>query len=154
MRKTSTKKFTTVLFLFTMLYYLIGCGHVDIDNISSEKLNNATPQELVEFYYDSLSMEDIKTAQSCLSTDYAEFLQNADDSDFNSLKKITDIKVTPASPIKLHNENYDEVQVVAEYNALYKKIMTVDNGKQIRFVYVAKKTQDSKWKITSIGTGP
>ena len=109
MRKTSLKKFTIVLFLFTMLCYLIGCSHVDKGSISSEKLNNATPQELVEFYYDSLSMEDIKTAQSCLSTDYAEFLQNAADSDFNNLKKITDIEVTPAKPIKLHNENYDEV---------------------------------------------
>ncbi len=154
MRKTSIKKFTTVLFLFTMLYYLIGCSHVDKDSISSEKLNNATPQELVELYYDSLSMEDINTVILCLSTDYAEFLQkNAEIFDRNNLKKITDIKVTPASPIKLHNENYDEVQVVVEYNAIYKKIMTVDNG-TIKICLCSKKTQDSPWEITSIGTGP
>ena len=29
--------------------------------------------------------------------------------------------------------------MVVEYNAIYKKIMTVDNGGQLRFVYVAKK---------------
>lgn len=56
--------------------------------------------------------------------------------------------------IELYGENYDEVQVVAEYDAVYKRIITSDNGKQIRFLYVAKKTKGSPWRIISIGTGP
>jgi len=70
------------------------------------------------------------------------------------LKKITDIKATPETSIKLDNENYDEVQVCVEYNAIYKTVITSEDGKQLRFIYVAKQGKESPWKIISIGTGP
>ncbi len=148
------KKFTIFLCLFIISLYLTACASNNKSDISSKDLKNASPQKLVEIYYNSLSKGDYKTAKSCLSTEYANQFSSTSDSDFKNLVKITDIKVSPEAAIKLYNRNYDEVQVTAEYNAEYKKVITVPNGKQIRFIYVAKKEKDSPWKIISIGTGP
>lgn len=154
MQKINIKKFNIMLCLFFISLYLIGCTFNSKTNIISEDLKNASPQKLVEIFYNSLSKGDYKTAKSCLSTDYAKEFSNAPDSDFKNLLKITDIKVSAEAPIKLYNKNYDEVQVTAEYTAEYKKVITAENGKQLRFIYVAKMENDSSWKIISIGTGP
>lgn len=143
-----------MLCLFIISLYFVGCGFNNKNNILSEDLKNVSPQKLVEIFYNSLSKGDYKTAKSCLSTEYANQFSNTPDSDFKNLVKMTDIKVSSEAPIKLYNKNYDEVQVTAEYNAEYKKVITEENGKQFRFIYVAKKEKDSPWKIISIGTGP
>ena len=117
-------------------------------------LSKLTPQQLVETYYKSLSVGDLSTARSCMDEEYAKQFVKLEDSDFKNLRELSDLKVKPEAPIKLHGKNYDEVQVVAEYIAVYKKVITSDSGRQIRFVYVGKKEKDSPWRIISIGTGP
>lgn len=94
------------------------------------------------------------TAKDCLSNEIGQQYVNSPDSDFKNIKRLTDLKVSPAAPIKLYGKNFDEMQVTAEYVAEYKKVITSNSGKQFRFIYVGKKEKDSPWKIISIGTGP
>ncbi|HWQ41699.1 MAG TPA: DUF4829 domain-containing protein [Desulfosporosinus sp.] len=97
---------------------------------------------------------DYTTAKACLSDEIGDQYINSPDSYFKNIKKLTDLKVSSPAAIKLYGKNFEEVQVTAEYVAEYKKVITSNNGKQIRFIYVAKKEKDSAWKIISIGTGP
>lgn len=112
------------------------------------------PTQVVETYYNSIATGDYSMAKACLSDEIGQQYVNAPDSDFQNTKKLTDLKVSLEAPIKLYGKNFEEVQVTAEYVAEYKKVITSNSGKQIRFIYVAKKDKDSPWKIISIGTGP
>ncbi|HHW40462.1 MAG TPA: DUF4829 domain-containing protein [Syntrophomonadaceae bacterium] len=118
------------------------------------KVDGLGPQKLVETYYRSVSRGDLATARACLSGDLLPLMNSAEDSDFNNLVALWNLKVSEARPIPLYGKNIDEVQVVVEYNAVYRKVITSGNGRQMRFVYVARKTKDAPWKIISIGTGP
>lgn len=107
----------------------------------------------METYYHSLSAGDLETARACLS-DEMKAAAEMPDSDLNNLKSLTNLTVSPAYPIKLHGQNDEEVQVTADYYATYKKVFAEMDGRQHRFIYVAKATADSAWRIISIGTGP
>jgi hypothetical protein len=130
-----------------------GCGST-ANTTKATDLSNFNPTQVVETYYNSIAIGDFSTARNCLADDIVQEYVNALDSDFTNIKKLTELKVSPAAPIKLYGQNFDEVQVTAEYVAEYKQIITSDNGKQIRFIYVGKKKKELPWKIISIGTGP
>lgn len=130
-----------------------GCGSPK-SAATTIDLSNLTPSQVVETYYKSIASSDYSTAKACLADDIAQQYLSAPDSDFKNIKQLTDLKVSSPAPIKLYGKNYDEVQVVAEYVAEYKKVITSHSGKQIRFIYVGKKEKDSPWKIIGIGTGP
>jgi ketosteroid isomerase-like protein len=136
-----------------VIIFLSGCG---TGKGTAPKIDssNMTPSQVVETYYNSIATGDYSTAKAVMSDDIGQQYINSPDSDFKNIKKLTDLKVSPAAPIKLNGKNFDEVQVTAEYVAEYKKVITSNSGKQIRFIYVAKKDKDSTWKIISIGTGP
>ncbi|WP_042333231.1 DUF4829 domain-containing protein [Desulfosporosinus meridiei] len=141
--------------VLAVIVLISGCGS-NTNSVKKTDLSNLTPTptQIVETYYNSIATGDYSTAKNCLSDEIVQQYVNYPDSDFTNIKKLTDIKVSVAAPIKLHGKNFDEVQVTAKYVAEYKKVMTSDNGKQVRFIYVAKKEKDSPWKIISIGTGP
>lgn len=141
------------LFLTVIVLLITGCSS-NTGTAKKADLSNLTPTQIVETYYKSIATGDYSTARNCLSEEFAKQYANALDSDFVNIKKLTDLKVNPAAPIKLYGKNFNEVQVTAEYVAEYKKVITSNSGKQIRFIYVAKKKKDSPWKIISIGTGP
>lgn len=130
-----------------------GCG-TTTGAAKSADLSKLTPTQVVETYYNSIATGDYSTAKNCLSDEIGQQYVNAPDVDFKNTKQLTDLKVSPAAPIKLYGKNFDEVQVTAEYSAENKKVITSNSGKQIRFIYVAQKEKDSPWKIISIGTGP
>ena len=111
------------------------------------------PQQLVELYYHSVAKYDFATARTCLSDEMAQEMYD-ESSDLLNATKLSGLNVSKESHIKLYGKNYDEVQVVAEYDAVYKRVFGSVNGHQIRFIYVGKKTKDAPWKIISIGTGP
>ena len=116
-------------------------------------MQNLTPSQVVETYYNSIATGDYSTAKDCLSQELHQYV-NTRGSDFNNIKKLTELKVSPAAPVKLYGKNFEEVQVTAQYVTDFKKMYTSNDGKQFRFVYVAKKEKDSPWRIISIGTGP
>jgi len=132
----------------------LGPGCTGQPKTSSLNIDSLSPEQLVEAYYKSLSSNDIITARNCLSNEMKEIMDTVSDSDFKNLKSLANLKVSPAYPIKLYGNNYEEAQVVAEYHAVYKEVTCLPNGKQHRFIYVAKATPDSPWRIISIGTGP
>jgi hypothetical protein len=111
------------------------------------------PSELVKTFYESGARKDYATARACLDDEYANQIDGLEPY-FDNLKKIRDIKVSEFTNTPLYGENFLEGQVVVEYNAIYKEFITQENGKQVRFIYVAKVEGDSPWKIISIGTGP
>jgi hypothetical protein len=103
--------------------------------------------ELVETYYKSLQAKDFATEQ-----------ENYSDSDEKNLKRLTNLKVKKGldvgTDIRQGKKYFKEVPVVAEYGAKYYEETTSIDGKQVRFIYVAKKSKNSSWKIISIGSGP
>jgi uncharacterized membrane protein len=120
----------------------------------TDDVSALTPQQLVETYYRSIAAGDLETARSCLSPGLLSIMNQAVDSDFINLVSLSNLRVSSAAHIKLDSKNFDEVQVAAEYDAVHKKILTSNDGHQIRFIYVGKSTRDAPWKIISIGTGP
>jgi len=112
------------------------------------------PQELVKTYYKSLEKGDISTAKACLSNEYRAEVERADYSDLKNLTGLEIIRISKPANIPLYKKNYREVQIVAEYSASYWRMGPEVSGKEIRFIYVGKKTQDSPWKIIGIGCGP
>jgi ketosteroid isomerase-like protein len=143
-----------ILGLVLMVLTLIsGCG-TTTGAAKSVDLSNLTATQVVETYYSSIATGDYATAKDCLSNEIGQQYVNSPDSDFKNIKRLTDLKVSPAAPIKLYGKNFDEMQVTAEYVAEFKKVITSNSGKQFRFIYVGKKEKDSPWKIISIGTGP
>lgn len=121
---------------------------------TNNNLTNLNPTQLVETYYKSIASRNYSKAEACLSDDIAKQYKKSPGSDFRNIKKLTDLMVSKAVNIKLYGKNYREVQVTAEYIVDYKNVITSENGKQIRFIYVAMKEKNSPWKIISIGTGP
>jgi len=144
------KKLGLALVVVTLIS---GCGSTT-GAAKNVDLSNLTATQVVETYYISIATGDYATAKDCLSNEIGQQYVNSMDSDFKNIKRLTDLKVSPAAPIKLYGKNLDELQVTAEYVAEYKKVITSNSGKQFRFIYVGKKEKDSPWKIISIGTGP
>lgn len=143
-----------ILGLVLMVVVLIsGCGPSTGEKAKKD-LSNLSPTEVVEAYYNSIASQDYSTAKNCLSDELVQQYVDSPYSDLNNIKKLTDLKVHPAAPIKLYGKNFAEVQVTAEYVAEYKEEKALVNGKQFMFIYVAQKEKDSPWKIISIGTGP
>lgn len=141
------------LVIFLAFIVIPGCAKTEPLSKPQVDIDNLSPQQLVETYYTSLSSGDLATAEKCLSDDMKKIISSPD-SDFHNLKKLYNLEVSQAYPIKLYAKNHDEVQVVAQYSATYKKFITTPNGHQTRFIYVAKAKEDSPWRIISIGTGP
>ncbi len=142
------KKLLIIAGLITTIIVLIGCAKPVKD------VSKLGPEQLVKTYYQSLAVGDITTARECLSDEYAKEIGIFEDSDLTNLRSIKDIRVRTGAPVGLYGKNYKEAQVVAQYEATYRQMITEADGKQIRFIYVAKKTKNSPWKIISIGTGP
>ncbi|MCR3922857.1 MAG: DUF4829 domain-containing protein [Firmicutes bacterium] len=140
------KKVICCVLLIVIL--LAGCSATNTKDVSELE-----PNQLVQTYYESLANKDYIAAKSCLDEDYASEIMDLDDSYFNNLKSLKQITISEPSETQ-YGDNYQVVQIIAEYNATYKKIITSHDGNQYRFVNVAKKSQTSAWRIISIGTGP
>ena len=145
------KKLLGLVLLVMMV--VSGCGSPK-GTATTIDLSNLSASQVVETYYKSIASSDYSTAKACLADDIGQQYLSAPDSDFKNIKQLTDLKVSSQAQIELYGKNYEEVQVVADYVAEYKKVITSNSGKQTRFIYVGKKEKDSPWKIISIGTGP
>lgn len=128
--------------IFVCIIIFSGCGNTASVNKRTE-LSNLNPRQVVETYYNSIASGDYSTAKDCLSDDIIQQYVNAPDSDYKNIKKMSELKVSDAASIKLNRENFDEVQVTAEYVAEYKEMISSHSGKQLRFIYVGKKGKDS-----------
>lgn len=142
------------LILLSILLLATGCTARKDNPTPTVEFNNSGPQKIVEAYYKSLAEGNYVAAKKYLSEDIDQSVYTAEDSDFKNLHTLYNLQVSQETPVQVNGNNYKEVQVVAQYNAAYKKIITSDNGVQVRYLYVAQKTKDAPWKIISIGTGP
>ncbi|MDW7650255.1 MAG: DUF4829 domain-containing protein [Bacillota bacterium] len=140
------------IILFIMLTSLLiqGCSSAT----PTTDITNLEPRELVQTFYESLEDKDYQTARACLDENYLKQLNEARDSYFNNLESLTTISISEPAEIRQPDTNGPSVQIVAEYTVRYKNELTARHGKQIRFVYVSKTSDNTPWKITSIGTGP
>lgn len=122
----------------------------------ASRVEELGPTKLVQTYYESLAAGDTGTAGACLSPSLLRLWVSAPDSDFRNLISLSNIVVSAPASIRsgTNTGNGEEVQVTAQYDAVYRKEITWLNGRQFRFIYVARSTKTSPWKIVSIGTGP
>lgn len=119
-------------------------------------INKLGSRELVKTYYKRISLGDTRGADKCLSDSYRRELSKP-----NVIREsvlwLDDLNVSKGVRMKLYdqrNTNYDELQFVVKYSAWYLEPSGAGDGIQLRFVYVAKETKDSPWRIISIGSGP
>lgn len=142
------------LILLCILLLSTGCTSGKDNPPPTGQFNKLGPQKIVEAYYKNLAAGDYDTAKKYLSEDIDKSVYTSEDSDFKNLHALYNLQVSKETPIQLTRKNYKEVQVVAQYHAAFKKVITSENGVQVKYLYVAQKTKDAPWKIISIGTGP
>ncbi|MBE0447620.1 MAG: DUF4829 domain-containing protein [Actinobacteria bacterium] len=114
------------------------------------------PKEIVQTYYGRLAAHDFINANRCLSEDYLR-----ERSKPNSVAQtplwLGDIEISKGIDTKASgylSDNYAERLFDVEYNATFLQAGGSVDGHQLDFVYVAKKTKDSPWRIIGIGCGP
>lgn len=141
-----------------LLTILSGCQSRGADAWNAPtkaSIDRYEPKKLVETYFQALGHKDYETSKACLSDEwnakYPETFLTDDDSKITGIK---DLKLKGPANIPLYGKSYKEVQVAADFHVEYKTKNQDSDGLQIRFVYVAKKTKNSPWKIISVGTGP
>ncbi|MDI6716959.1 MAG: DUF4829 domain-containing protein [Actinomycetota bacterium] len=124
----------------------------DIDTLSA--------RHLVKTYYQRLAIGDTAGANQCLSDDYRRALNdtlNAPNTIHSDPLWISDVNISKGAHIRMqgiNSTNHDELQFVVQYNAWHIGSMSYLSGRELGFVYVAKETKKSPWRIISIGCGP
>ncbi len=123
-----------------------------------------TPDQAVRVYYTALSKHENAIALQCLAPETRKLEQSYDDSDSTNLKRLTNLSVfyngerfpvrdLPGLDVPL--ARYDRWALVrADYDAVYRHVLTSDNGRQVRFVYLGRSSKSGRWEIAGIGTGP
>lgn len=112
------------------------------------------PRQLVSAYYKRLALTDTAGANRCLSDDYRR--EHAGASPIYTVW-LGDVKISKGSRLQLrdaNSTNYDERQYFVEYSAWQMGGGASPSGQEARFVYVAKTTKESPWRIIGIGSGP
>ncbi|OFW32364.1 MAG: hypothetical protein A2074_01900 [Candidatus Aquicultor primus] len=112
------------------------------------------PRQLVLTYYKRLALTDTAGANRCLADDYRREL--ADVSPVYTVW-LGDVKISEDARLRLRGMNsasYDERQYFVEYSAWQIGGGVSPSGQESSFVYVAKKTKTSPWRIICIGSGP
>ena len=141
--------------LALVLALLLTGSAVYASTVPKTDVNSLDPQQVVEAYYKSIQQQDFITFQNCLSDGYKLDLWSVQGSDYQNIKEVKGFNVSEARDIRLNEQNFREAQVVAEFTAKYYNHNGYTDGKQTRFIYLAKeKDESSPWKIISIGTGP
>lgn len=112
------------------------------------------PRQLVLAYYKRLALTDTAGANRCLSDDFRRELANA--SPIYTIW-LGDVKISKGARSRLNgvnSTNYDERQYHVDYSAWQIGGGTSPSGQEQVFVYVAKETKESPWRIIGIGSGP
>jgi len=112
------------------------------------------PRQLVLAYYKRLALTDTAGANRCLSDDYRRELAGI--SPIYTVW-LGDVKISKGARLRLkgmYSTNYDERLYYVEYSAWQMGGGVSPSGQESMFVYVAKETKESPWRIIGIGSGP
>jgi hypothetical protein len=120
-----------------------------------------TPLDIVRHYYRYAAQRNAQGAQACLSAPYRKLLhkENIIDPDWVNIASIRLLHIHQEQvPPKYQPDNLpvpaELFQVVVTYIVHYRVVESQPNGRGVSFVYVAKQTRHSPWRITGIGSGP
>jgi len=143
--------------LLSWLVTLIACGVLSACG-SSVDVNRLGPRQLVSTYYASLAKGDTSTARACLAPSQVALEDSAPDSDFANLQRIRNVRVgedQEAGTAGTGFANYYELrEMVVDFDADVKQVITGYGGHHVVFVMVGKLTTESPWRMVSIGSGP
>lgn len=125
---------------------------------SSVDVNSLGARDLVGTYYTSLEKGDTRTARACLAPSQLALEDTAPDSDFANLQQIRNVRVgvdQQAGTAGTAFANYYELrEMVVDFDADVKQVITGYGGHHTVFVMVGKLTKESPWRMVSIGSGP
>jgi len=133
---------------------------------SSTSVTSApTPDGAVAAYYNALSRHQFSVSDSYLAPATRPAQDTNIDSPNNNLASLTDFEIKgsqavgatalPGLPAGVSPSAYDAFALVTvEYDAIFNRVITADNGAQIQFLYVGRLTSGNQWQILSIGSGP
>jgi hypothetical protein len=143
----------TLLWLLGVVVLATTCGSA----ASKPPPSALGPKEVAARYFAAVSKGEWATAHGCLEPAYDRLLSSAPDSDFNNLDSITDVQVGdphPAGHPGGSDSFADTAEVAVTFQARYKQTITVDSGRQTRFVLLGRHGPGEPWLIFGIGTGP
>lgn len=118
--------------------------------VSPGSLASLSARQVVQRYYAYVGSHDVRDAILLVAPEIA----SSAGSYIGNVRSLSNIVVTQPANIRLNNNYQSEVQVVVNYTAQYKRVITGYSGPQIRFVYLGRNAPSQPWKIIAIGTGP
>lgn len=140
--------------------------YIDNRDLLTVKLSKLSPEEVIRQYFKALDEHDTKTQFACLSIknnlDYLavnmdnnklinESYEEAYSDGYTNVISSKLIKIEPAD-MSGNPEGMKEYAATVDF--IYKKVITEESGRNIRFVQMIQETPGGGWKITSMGTGP
>jgi hypothetical protein len=146
------------------------CDYIDFDNELEIKLSQMTAEDIIKQYYNAVNSHDQKMQFACMTRQnvcrylalnmdnnllFNEGFDNVD----NAYVVDGEQNVKSAKLITLHEASsfgnpIGSVEYAAKVNLKFKKEITSNSGKQIRFIILKKESDKSGWRISSEGTGP
>jgi hypothetical protein len=124
-----------------------------------------TPGAAVTAYYAALSLHQFTVSDGYLAPSTRAAQDTNVDSPNNNLVSLSGFTVKgsqmlaasalPGLPAGVSPADYSTFALVTvEYDAMFRRVITADNGPQIQFLYLGRLTSNNQWQILSIGSGP
>lgn len=140
--------------------------YINFDNEIEIKLSKMKPEEIIKQYYNAINSHNEKLQYACMTRhnicNYLamnmdnNLLFNKDFSTFYSdgISNIVSAKLINSKEVSASDNLNDTVQYAVTIDFKFKKVITSESRKQMRFITLKKESQKSGWRIESEGTGP
>lgn len=132
-------------------------SYIDLDNRLLKELSVMTPEEVIKTSFAALNKGDYQRYYATFTLErLVSYLSvNMDFSDLYN-KEFPDTNINKAKLLKIEGsrdeKNYKMYPVEIDFD--FKKMITSDDGPQLRFVRIEKESDSIGWRISGIGTGP
>jgi len=117
-----------------------------------------TPQATARAYYEAVGSHRWNDAAALLAPTQLQTFTHDPGSDRNNTLSLSKIDVLMAHRAPFDDARYpgyiDVWQVLANYDAVYRKVFGTASGPQTQFVELGHATGSSSWRILSFGSGP
>jgi hypothetical protein len=143
---------------------LIGCA-TKTRATQKQAQDAATPEATVAAYYHALGQHLFTKADAYLAPATRSLTNSYSDSPATNLASLERLNIDnarvvtaaflPGLPSGISTSDYDSFsQVTVEYDATFRRVISEQNGRLTRFLYLGQLRLGAQWQILSIGSGP